>query len=100
MDEKLPLSVSLISFNEEENIGRTLESVKDIASEIIVVDSHSTDKTREIAATFGAKVYEEEWKGFIGQKNSSLKKCSHEWVLCLDCDEVFTSEKIVIKEAA
>ena len=92
MDEKLPLSVSLISYNEENNIARTLESVKNIAAEIIVVDSHSTDKTREMAATFGAKVYEEDWKGFIEQKKSSLKKCTQEWVLCLDCDEVVSQQ--------
>jgi glycosyltransferase involved in cell wall biosynthesis len=89
---KLSLSVALISYNEEENIGRTLESVKDIASEIVVVDSGSTDKTVEIAKKYGAKVFVEEWKGYRDQKNSALKKCSMEWVLFLDCDEVVTSE--------
>ncbi len=63
MKEKLPLSVSLVSLNEEDNIARTLSSVKDIASEIVLVDAHSTDKTREIAKDYGAKVFEEDWKG-------------------------------------
>ncbi|MCK4827046.1 glycosyltransferase family 2 protein [bacterium] len=90
--ERLPLSVPLISFNEEENIGRTLESIKDIASEIVVVDSHSMDKTREIAKSYGAKVFKEDWKGYVNQKNSALEKCTREYVLSLDCDEVVSRE--------
>lgn len=92
MAGKLPLSVSMISFNEEKNIARTLESVRDIAREIVVVDSHSTDRTREIAASLGALVYEEDWKGDAGQKNSSAEKCTEEWILMLDCDEVLSEE--------
>ncbi len=91
-NQQLPLSVSIISFNEEENIAGTLNSIANIASEIIVVDSHSTDRTREIALSFGALVYEEDWKGHIEQKNSALKKCTQEWILSLDCDEVVTDE--------
>jgi glycosyltransferase involved in cell wall biosynthesis len=90
--EKLPLSVAIISFNEEENLARTLESVVGIASEIIIVDSHSTDKTVEIAESFGAKVFIEDWKGHVAQKNSALDKCVEPWVLSLDCDEVLTDE--------
>lgn len=88
MKEKLPLSVAIITYNEEDIIGRTLEAVKDIASEIVVVDSGSTDRTREIAESYGAKVYVEEWKGHVAQKNSALRKCTQEWILCLDADEV------------
>jgi glycosyltransferase involved in cell wall biosynthesis len=90
--EKLPLSVALISFNEEDRIGRTLEAVRDIASEIIVVDSGSTDNTLKIAESFGAKCYTEDWKGFEGQRNSALEKCSGDWILLLDCDEVVSAE--------
>jgi len=89
---KLPLSVAIITYNEEDRIGRTLDSVKDIASEIVVVDSHSTDRTREIAQSYGAKVYVEDWKGHANQKNSALKKCSYEWILFLDADEVVSQE--------
>ena len=89
---KLPLSVAIISYNEEDNIEKTLSAVSDIASEIIVVDSGSTDRTVEIAKSFGAEVFVEEWKGFREQKNSALKKCSHEWILFLDCDEVVSQE--------
>jgi glycosyltransferase involved in cell wall biosynthesis len=90
--DKLPLSVALITYNEEDIIGRTLESVRDIASEIVVVDSHSTDRTREIAESYGAKVFVEEWKGYGEQKNSAMRKCSQEWILFLDADEVLSEE--------
>ncbi len=90
--KRLSLSVALITYNEEDRLSRVLESVKDLATEIIVVDSHSTDKTREIAESFGAKVFVEDWKGFVNQKNSALQKCSQEWVLFLDADEVLSEE--------
>ena len=89
---KLPLSVAIITYNEEDNLPRTLNSIKDIASEIVVIDSHSTDKTREIARFYGAKVYEEDWKGFRDQKNLALEKCTQEWILFLDADEVVSNE--------
>jgi glycosyltransferase involved in cell wall biosynthesis len=92
MSEKLPLSVAIISFNEESNIKATIDAVREIASEIIVVDSHSTDKTAEIAEKLGAKVYAEDWKGHMAQKNSALAKCTMPWVLGLDCDEVVDEE--------
>lgn len=92
MQRKLPISVAIISFNEEANIGRTLEAVEPFVSEIIVVDSHSTDKTCEIAESFGAKVFVEDWKGHVAQKNSALEKCSEEWILSLDCDEVVDAD--------
>lgn len=89
---KLPLSVSIISFNEEENIERTLAAISDIATEIIIVDSFSKDRTVEIAKGFNAKVFLEEWKGHISQKNSALEKCTQKWILALDSDEVVTPE--------
>lgn len=89
---KLPLSVAIISHNEEANLRRTLESIAPYASEIILVDSDSTDRTREIASEFGAKIFIEEWRGHIAQKNSALEKCTQEWILSLDCDEVVTPE--------
>jgi glycosyltransferase involved in cell wall biosynthesis len=92
LDKKSTLSISLISFNEEENIARTLDSVRDIANEIILVDHFSTDKTKDIAESLGAKAFQEKWTDFVEQKNSSLEKCTCDWVLCLDCDEVVTPE--------
>ena len=85
------LSVVLITYNEETNLARTLESVKPLVrdglGEIIVVDSGSSDKTVEIAKSFGAKVFTEEWKGYAAQKNSAIEKATGEWVLSLDADE-------------
>lgn len=92
MGKKLPLSVAIITYNEEDIIGKTLDAIKNIASEIIVVDSHSTDKTREIAKSFGAKVFVEDWKGHAKQMNSALEKCSQEWILFLDADEIVSKE--------
>jgi glycosyltransferase involved in cell wall biosynthesis len=85
------LSVVIITYNEEINIGRTLESVKPLVAdgkgEIIVVDSGSTDRTVEIARSFGAKVFVEEWKGYAAQKNSAIDKATGDWILSLDADE-------------
>jgi glycosyltransferase involved in cell wall biosynthesis len=83
------LSVVLITMNEEANIARTLASVTELADEIIVIDSGSTDRTLEIARTFGPKVkiFEEEWKGFARQKNSAISKANGDWILSLDADE-------------
>jgi glycosyltransferase involved in cell wall biosynthesis len=85
------LSVVIITFNEEANLPRTLESVK-WADEIIVVDSGSTDRTVEIAKNYGAKVWIEPWKGFAAQKNSALDKATCDWILSLDADEEATPE--------
>ena len=90
------LSVVIITFNEEANIGRTFASVQpmiaDGKGEIIVVDSGSTDRTVEIAKSFGAKVFVEEWKGFAAQKNSAIAKATGDWILSLDADEEVSKE--------
>lgn len=86
------LSIAIISKNEEKNIGRTLESIDGIADEIILIDSFSTDKTLEIAQQYNCKIFQEEWKGFAKQKNSALEKCTQDWILSIDCDEVITPE--------
>src|SRR6266496_2723351 len=92
----MQLSVVIITFNEEANIGRTLASVRllvaDGKGEIIVVDSGSTDRTVEIAESYGAKVFVEEWKGFAAQKNSAIDKAAGDWILSLDADEELTHE--------
>lgn len=87
------LSVVLATRNEEENIGRCLESVKDIADEMIVVDEYSTDKTVEIAKKLGAKVFLEPHHDiFHITKQKALEMAKGEWILQLDADEVITPE--------
>jgi glycosyltransferase involved in cell wall biosynthesis len=86
------LSVCIVTHNEEANIARTLASVSGMAHETIIVDSHSTDRTVEIAESYGAKVFTEHWKGFAAQKNSAIAKASGEWILSLDADEEVSPE--------
>ena len=95
MNNKIPsveLSVSLIASNEEKNIGRCLDSVRSIADEIVVVHNDCSDKTVEIAESYGAKCFEQKWLGHRDQKNVSLTKATKSWVLCLDADEVVSPE--------
>lgn len=82
-----PLSVIIITFNEELNIARCIHSVKMLADEIIVVDSCSTDRTVEIARSLGATIYQEKFRGYIGQKNLAMQFASHNYILSLDADE-------------
>lgn len=92
----MSLSVVIITYNEEANLARTLKSVQPLVcdgrGEIIVVDSGSTDRTVEIAKSFGAKVFIEEWKGYAAQKNSAIDKATGDWILSLDADEEVDSE--------
>jgi glycosyltransferase involved in cell wall biosynthesis len=98
------LSVVLITHNEERNLPRTLESViplvRDGRGEIIVVDSGSTDRTVEIAQSYGVNVFAEAWKGFAAQKNSAMDKASMDWVLQLDADEALEPGLAAEMEAA
>lgn len=78
----------MIVKNEEEWLSQCLESVKDLVSEIIVVDTGSTDKTKEIAKTFGAKVFDFVWTDdFAAARNFSISKATGSWILWLDADE-------------
>lgn len=93
------LSVVIATRNEEENIARCLNSVRQLADEIIVIDEHSTDKTREIAEKLGAKVYQEPHHDiFHITKQKALDLATGNWILQLDADEVVTpklAEEIV-----
>jgi glycosyltransferase involved in cell wall biosynthesis len=95
------ISVAMITHNEEAKLPKTLAALKDLADEIVIVDSHSVDKTRDIAREYGAQIFEEDWKGFGGQKNSAISHCHGDWVLMLDADEELTEELCLeIKELA
>ena len=86
----IPLTVTIITFNEEKNILRTLESVKPVAAEIMVVDSGSTDRTVDICKSSGCRVISRDFDGYGTQKQFAVEQASHEWILSLDADEVLT----------
>lgn len=89
--ERVPISVTLITLNEEKHIARALESVK-WADEAVVVDCGSNDRTCEIAQSLGAKVFQNPWKGYGQQKNFAQQKAQHDWVLNIDADEWVSDE--------
>ncbi|MGB0453096.1 MAG: glycosyltransferase family 2 protein [Bacteriovoracaceae bacterium] len=88
----MKISAAIITFNEEDKIKRCIESLKGIVDEIIVVDSHSTDKTQEIAKDQGAVIFEQKFLGHVQQKNLAIEKTNHEWVLSLDADEALSED--------
>jgi glycosyltransferase involved in cell wall biosynthesis len=86
------LSIVIITLNEERNITRCLASVKGIADEILVVDSFSTDKTKEIAEANGAIVVQHKFDGHIEQKNWALSQAKYPFILSLDADEALSEQ--------
>jgi glycosyltransferase involved in cell wall biosynthesis len=85
---RLPISCFIIARNEADRIGRTIASVRDLVSEIVVIDSGSTDGTQAIAEQAGARVIYNVWPGFGQQKRFGETQCQHHWLLNLDADEV------------
>ena len=96
-------SLSMIVKNGEEHLAQTLESAKAICDELVVLDTGSTDKTVEIAESFGAKVFHYDWiDDFGAARNASLSHCTGDWILWLDCGDIIPSESqkafIALKE--
>jgi glycosyltransferase involved in cell wall biosynthesis len=92
MEPKINLSVALAVYNEGENLGPCLESVKSLASEIVIVDGQSSDKTVSIAESYGAKVLSEENRtNFHINKQHAIDACTGDWILQLDADERVSS---------
>lgn len=85
--EGMKFSVVIITYNEEANIGRCIQSVQEIADEVVVVDSFSTDRTSEIVAEYGARFVQNKFVGHIEQKNWAIGQARNTWVLSLDADE-------------
>lgn len=81
-----PISATIITHNEKANIARAIRSLS-CADEIVVIDSDSTDGTREIAEGLGARVISHAWEGFAAQKNFSSEQAGNDWILSLDADE-------------
>jgi glycosyltransferase involved in cell wall biosynthesis len=90
MPAREPLSVTVITLNEEQNLDRCLSSVA-WADEIVVVDSGSTDRTTAIAGSHGARLFHNPWPGYVAQKNYAIERSRHPWVLSLDADEWVTA---------
>ncbi|MFT3761529.1 MAG: glycosyltransferase family 2 protein [Pseudoxanthomonas sp.] len=90
-DAKLPISACVIAFNEADRIGDCLRSLA-FCDDVVVVDSHSTDATVDIAAALGAQVLARDFDGFRSQKDFAAGQARHDWVLCLDADERVTPE--------
>lgn len=88
----LPLSVVIITYNEEKNIERCLDSVKEIADEILVVDSFSTDKTEKICSSYKVRFIKKAWEGYSSTKNFANQQARYDWILSLDADEVLSEE--------
>lgn len=86
-----PLSAVIMTQNEEAFIARCIGSVS-FADEVLVIDSGSTDRTREIAASLGANVCAQPWLGFSAQRNRGAELARHDWILFLDADEIVTEE--------
>ncbi len=86
------ISAGIITLDEEENLERCLKSCAGLAAEIVVLDSGSTDRTREIAGQFRARIIHQDWLGYVGQKNLLLTLVQEDWILSLDADEELSPE--------
>lgn len=84
----MPISVVLITFNEETKIRKTIEAVSSLTDDIIVIDSFSTDNTVEICKELGARVIQQVWQGYGKQKNTGHAYAKYDWILSIDADEV------------
>ena len=85
----MKISAAIITFNEERNISRAIESLR-CCDEIVVVDSGSNDRTVELAVKLGARVIDCNWRGYAGQKNYASDQCENDWILSLDADEALS----------
>lgn len=88
----LKISGTIITFNEEKNISRCIESMLPVCDEIIVLDSLSTDRTKEICHSYNVNFKEQSFLGHVEQKNKAIQFASHDYILSLDADEALTQE--------
>ncbi|MBS1626492.1 MAG: glycosyltransferase family 2 protein [Bacteroidetes bacterium] len=85
------LSAVIITYNEEKNIERCLESLQTVADEIVVIDSLSTDKTKQICQSFNVQFIEQKFLGYIEQKNFAIAQTKYDFILSLDADEALSN---------
>lgn len=88
----LPLSIFIITKNEEKRLPATLRACADLTDDLIIIDSGSTDKTLEIAKQYGAKVFHKDWEGYGQQKVYGESLCKHKWILNIDADEIIQND--------
>ncbi len=88
----MKISACIITLNEERDLPRLLRSLVGVVDEVVVVDSGSTDATRDLAEASGARVVNQPWLGYVGQKNFALDQAAHPWVLSVDADEELSPE--------
>lgn len=86
------LSVVIITFNEEKNIARCIDSVKDLADDIVIVDSFSSDTTTEICKAYHVNFIQRNWEGYSTTKNFANSQAKFDWILSLDADEALSEE--------
>ena len=87
----LAVSACIVTRDEEDRLPDCLASLS-WCDEILVVDSHSSDRTREVAAEWGARVIERDWPGHVAQKEFAVREARHDWVFCIDADERVSKE--------
>jgi glycosyltransferase involved in cell wall biosynthesis len=90
--QKPSLSLAVIARNEADRISALFQSCRDVCSDLILVDSGSTDPTVDIAMSFGAKVIHQDWLGYVAQKQMALEAATGDWILSLDADEALSPE--------
>lgn len=88
------LSVTIITFNEERNIGRCIESVLPVADDIVVIDSNSSDRTKEICERYGVNFIIKPWQNYSVSRNNGAAIAKHDWILALDADEALSPELV------
>src|SRR3954454_14348761 len=88
----LPLSVFIIAANEADRIGDTIQAVRELSDDLVVVDSGSSDGTQAVAASLGARVVSNPWPGYGPQKRFAEELCVNDWLLNVDADEVIPPE--------
>ena len=86
-----PLSATIITRNEARGVARAIRSLA-CADEVVVVDAESTDGTRAVAESLGARVLVHPWAGFAAQKNFAVQQAQHDWILSLDADEELNAD--------
>lgn len=91
-EQPIKLSAVIMTFNEEEKIGRCLESLQGVADEIIVVDSFSTDRTEEICLRYGVRFMKNAFLGYVAQRKFTVEQASYDYILALDADEALSDE--------